>query len=413
MGPLSGLRVLEIGDRGEIAGKLLADAGADLIRVEPPEGARSRRIGPFAHDRPGPSASLRFAYYNTSKRSVTLNLEREDGRALWRDLVTPAHIVVDSSGAGVLERIGSGFAAFAAQSHLIWCSLTPFGLSGPWRDWASNDLIDLALGGPMASSGYDDHTLPPIRSGGDHSLWIGGEYAVVGILAALIHCEQTGVGQFIDVSIHEAVSATTEGAFPNWEYFRQIVQRQTGRHASTAHTSPWQYRCRDGGYVNLMGGGIPRTERSWRDLLAWMDEEQAAEDLHEERYAQAIFTGPRAGSPERQHILDVIGRFVQRFPAEEVYRRGQSIHLPWGIIRRPEENLADPHWQDRAFFVNSELPGYGEIVRIPGAPYRLTQTPAAPRHRAPLLGEHNYEIYAGELGLSPADLLALSQSGVI
>jgi crotonobetainyl-CoA:carnitine CoA-transferase CaiB-like acyl-CoA transferase len=412
MGPLTDLRVLEIGDLGEAAGKLLADAGADVIRIEPPDGARSRRLGPFAHDRPGPAGSLRYAYLNTSKRGITLDPVSADGRALWQRLAERSDIVVDSS-PETLDAAGGGAAAFSGRQRLIWCSITPFGRDGPWRDWLVTDLISMALGGPMASSGYDDHELPPIRPEGDHSLWVAGEYAVSGILAALLQRGQTGEGQQIDVSIHECVSATTEGAFPNWEYFGQISQRQTGRHAATVRTSPWQYRCRDGGYVNLMGGGIPRTRRSFQGLMAWMASEGAVEDLEDPRFEEAIFSGPRAGSPERQHMLDVIGRFVQRFTAEEVYRRGQALHLPWGIIRRPEDNLDDPHWQDRGFFVTAALPGSDELVRYPGAPYRFERTPAAMRHRAPLLGEHNHAVYGDELGLSIGQLIALSQTGVI
>ena len=413
MGPLAGLRALEIGDRGEIAGKLLADAGADVILVEPPAGARSRRSGPFVGDRPDPNGSLRFAYFNTSKRSITLDPPNADGRALWAALVAGRDLIIDSCGPDVLDRAGAGYHSFGSHVRLIWCEITPFGRDGPWRGWEANDLVSMALGGPMASTGYDDHSLPPIRPEGDHSLWLAGEYAAIGIVAALLQREHDGIGQYLDVSIHEAVSATTEGAFANWEYFSQISQRQTGRHASTIPTGPWQYRCRDGGYVNLMGGGIPRNPRSWQGLLAWMDEEGAADDLHDPKYEAVLFKAPRLASSERQHMLRVIGSFVQRLTAEEVYRRGQALHLPWGIIRRPEENLFDPHWQDRGFFVEAALPGAEAFVRYPGAPYRFTATPAVMRRRAPLLGEHNHDVYAGELGLSTADLLALSRSGTI
>src|SRR5690606_21560089 len=109
-----------------------------------------------------------------------------------------------------------------------------------------------------------------------------------------------------------------------------VVQRQTGRHASPTPTPPWQYECADGEFVILMGGGVPRDTRVWDDLIAWMREHDAAEDLDDERYKQAIFQGPRRQSPERIHIQEVVGRFVQRLTAEEVYRKGQAIHLPWG-----------------------------------------------------------------------------------
>ncbi|MPZ99114.1 MAG: CoA transferase [Dehalococcoidia bacterium] len=414
MGPLTEeLRVLEIGDLGTFCGKLLADAGADVIRVEPPEGSRIRRTGPFVDDRPASSGSLQHAYYSSNKRGVTLRPETADGRELWSKLVRTADVVIDSRGPGVLNAIDAGYESFDDYRSLVWCSLTPFGLDGPWRDWLTDDLVSLALGGPMTSTGYDDHELPPIRSEGGHAFAMAGEYATIAILSALLDRERTGEGQSIDVSVHEATAATVEGAFPNWEYLGELVQRQTGRHASPTSTPPWQYQCADGEYVILMGGGVPRDTRVWDDLIAWMREHDAVEDLDDERYKQAIFQGPRRQSPERIHIQEVVGRFVQRLTAEEAYRGGQAIHLPWGKVRRPEENLDDAHWADRGFFWEVEVAGLERTVRVPGAPYRFTRTPLEWRRRAPLLGEHNFELYAGELGYSTESLQTLAGLDVI
>jgi crotonobetainyl-CoA:carnitine CoA-transferase CaiB-like acyl-CoA transferase len=413
MRPLEDLRVLEIGDRGEVAGKLLADAGADVLRVEPPAGARSRCLGPFRGDVPGPDGSLRYGYFNTSKRGITLAPDTADGRVLWRRLVQTADVVIDSSGPGVLDALDCGYGEFADRSALIWCSITPFGLTGPWRDWATTDLVAMALGGPVASCGYDDHTLPPVCPDGDHSLWISGEYAAIGILTALYDRDRTGDGQLVDVSVHEAISGTTEGAFGNYEYFGRVVQRQTGRHAEINPSSPWQYRCRDGRYVNLMGGGIPRSVQTWRALVAWLKEHGLAADLGDPKYEPLVHTDARNPSPERAHVVEVLGRFVETLTVEEAYRGGQALHTAWGAIRRPEENLDDPHWADRGFFVEQEVAGHGAPVRYPGAPYRFSATPVSVRRRAPLLGEHNFEVYVGELGLTRDDVIALAQSRVI
>ena len=182
-----GLRIIEIGDLGEVAGKLLADAGADVIRVEPPGGAPSRHTGPFPGDRPDTNSSLHWAHFNTSKRGITLDIETADGLALWWRLVEGADAVIDGAGHGALDAAGAGWEEAARRfdgKQLVWCSVTPFGREGPWADWASNDLVQIALGGPMMSTGYDDHELPPIRGGYDHSLWMGGEYATIAILGA-------------------------------------------------------------------------------------------------------------------------------------------------------------------------------------------------------------------------------------
>jgi crotonobetainyl-CoA:carnitine CoA-transferase CaiB-like acyl-CoA transferase len=415
-GPLAGIRVLEIGERGEVAGRLLADAGADVLRIEPPGGSAGRRQGPFTGDRPGIEASLHHVYFNANKRGITLDPTTEDGRSLWRRLVVNADVVIDSAGPGVLDMYDAGpesNADLADEGRLVWCSITPFGLTGPWRDWEATDLVSVALGGPMMSSGYDDHELPPIRPDGEHSLWMGGEYAAAGILAALFDREHSGRGQLIDVSIHESVSATTEGSFPNWEYARRLVQRQTGRHSSPVRTPNWQYDSPDGGHILLMTGGLPRTRGSWAHLLAWMQKHGMAEDLDDEKYARVIYTDPMVANPDRERMTSLIGRFVQSLPREEAYRGAQAIRLPWGPVRRPEENLDDPHWEDREFWARVEVPGHTEPVRIPLAPYHFTATPMSMRRRAPLLGEHNFEVYGSELGLSTQQLVALAETGTI
>ena len=416
-GPLEGLRAVEVGDFGEVTGKLLADAGVEVVRVEPREGARSRHTGPFVADEPGIDRSLSFAARNTSKRSVTLELTTVAGAELFARLARQADIVIDSSGGDVLDGLGVGYGAFDDAAGLVWCSLTPFGLTGPWRDWPWVDLVSLALGGPMMSTGYDDHELPPIRPDGEHSVAISNEYAVTGILAALLLRDGDGPGagrgQHLDVSAHEAISATTEGAFPNWEYLRRISGRQTGRHASPAPHPPWQHQCADGEYILLMGGGVPRDQRILAHLLEWMDEYEAAEDLHDPEYVEVLYRDPTLRPDARRHVAEVIGRFVRMLPAEEVYRRGQSMHLPWGRVRRPEQNLDDPHWTERGFWWEGEVPGHSEPVRYPGAPYRFTKSPVRMRRRPPLLGEHNHEVFAGELGLTTEQLTALARDGAI
>jgi crotonobetainyl-CoA:carnitine CoA-transferase CaiB-like acyl-CoA transferase len=406
MGPVDGLRVLEIGELGEVAGKLLADAGADVIKVEPPSGAKSRHTGPYANDRFDLDRSIHYAYWNTNKRGVTLDVASPEAGLLLRKLIERSDIVIDST-RDELWLCDCNYETFEAQTGLIWCSLSPFGRDGPWSDFEVTDLVSVALGGPMMSTGYDDHDLPPMRAEGGHSLAMGGEYAAAGILTALWQREATGAGQYIDVSIHEAVSGTTEGAFPNWEYFQRISLRQTGRHANaTVPTLEWQLQCADGNYVCLMGGGMPRDERVWSALMAWMDETGANAEIRD-------LYGSSRGTEDREKILAAIHKFVKSMPAEEAYRRGQACHLPWGYVRRPEQNLDDPHWHERGFFVEGAFPGLDRKVMYAGAPYKFSETPLEFRRRAPLLGEHNFEVYARELGYSPEAVLAMAQRGVI
>jgi crotonobetainyl-CoA:carnitine CoA-transferase CaiB-like acyl-CoA transferase len=416
-GPLSGVRVLELaGSAGHYCGKLLGDMGADVVKVEPPGGDQSRRVGPFAADLPGPDRSLPFWYYNTSKRGVTLDIARPAGRELFARLVQSADVLIEDFEPGMLDRLGFSYSQLQTlRSDLIVASITPFGQTGPWRGLRGSDLVNLALGGTMAMNGYDDRPgSPPIRPGGGHSYLMASEYGFMAIMLALLERDASGLGQWIDVSIHEACAATTEGAFANWEYFGRVVHRQTGRHAQATPTTPWQHLAADGRYVNLMGGGIPRISSSWRPLVQWMSRLGKAEDLGDPRFEAVVHRSPaQRNDPDSLHVLDVIARFVKGIPSEDTYREGQSYRLPWGIVRSPEENMADPHWRDRDFFVSVDDPATGTAVTYPGAPYKFSRTPWKLSRRAPLIGQHNVEIYQGELGLDREQLRELFEQGII
>lgn len=420
VGPLSGVRVIEIGgENGQWAGKLLADMGAGVIKVEPPDGCRERRIGPFAGDSPDPNRSLFFWASNTSKRGVTLDLDHPDAPALLRRLLAGADVLIESLTPGALAAKGLAPLDLVDEfTGLIVASVSPFGQSGPWRDFAATDLTQIALGGPMASCGYDiedDPDAPPIRPDGHHAAAMAGVYAANAVLAALLDRARSGAGQSIDVSVHEACAATTEGAFPQWEYSGQIVRRQTGRHASPTYTQPWQHRGTDGRYINLMGGGIPRNPTSWRPLIRWMAEKGLAGDLEDPRFEQTMYVpiAERRGNPDVAYVMDTLHTFVRSLPAEEIYRGGQAARLPYGFIRSPEENLSDPHWQDRGYFRTLEHPETGQAYPYPGVPYRFSITPGGPHNRAPLLGEHNVAVYVGELGVSREELRRLFEAGAI
>jgi crotonobetainyl-CoA:carnitine CoA-transferase CaiB-like acyl-CoA transferase len=420
IGPLAGLQVIEIGgENGQWAGKLLADMGAAVVKVEPPGGDAARRVGPFAGDVPDPNRSLFFWAANTNKRGVTLSLAHPDGPPILRRLATSADILLESLPPGTLADHGLAPEGLIEQHPgLIVASVTPFGQTGPWKDFAASDLTQMALGGPMACCGYDESDIPgapPIRPDGHHAAAMAGVYAANAVLAALLEREHSGAGQWIDLSVHEACAATTEGAFPQWEYLGQIVLRQTGRHAQPVYTQPWQHHCTDGRYINLMGGGIPRNPTSWRPLIGWMAEKGLARDLEDPRYEQTMYVpiAERRTNPDVIHVTETLHAFVRSLPAEEVYRGGQAARLPYGIIRSPEENLADPHWADRGFFRQVEHPETGASYPYPGPPYRFTRTPGGPRHRAPLLGEHNVAVYCGELGLSRDELRRLFEAGVV
>ncbi len=396
-GPLAGLRVVEhSGPLGQLAGKLLADMGADVVLVEPPAGSAARAVGPFVDDVPGPNRSLNFWYHNTNKRSVIADLQTSEGASTWRSLVGCADIVIEDGAPGELDGLSLGYSALGEpRAGLIWCAITPFGQDGPWAHYQATDMIGLALGGPMKMNGYDPEDAPgspPIRGLGDQGYNTTCHYAVQGILAALLYRDRTGKGQFIDASMHEACSSTTEVALPYWFTLRTDVFRQTGRHAAAQHTEPWLYMAADGKHNLIFGVG--RDNATWAKIKAWFQESGFGKQFGEPRFDDPAARQPGKGSPEAAEIMAELGAFIAGHTAEEVYRGGQERRQAWGVVRAPSEALDDPHWSDRGFWAEVTGEGRAEPVRMPGAPYQFSATPWELRRPAPKLGEHTAEVLA-------------------
>ncbi len=412
-GPLAGLRVLELSDeKGQFCGKLMGDLGADVVKIEPPGGEPNRHVGPFLDDIPHPDRSLSFWYYNTSKRAITLNLDTPDGRALFRRLAAGADVILETCRPGTLSALGIGYEALSADNpRLVMCSLTPFGQTGPWRDYASSDLLHMAAGGEMASCGYDEADVPnapPIAPGGGNAWHMGCHYAYIAIMAALVFRSVSGQGQYIDCSIHEACALTTESAIANWIYREEVLIRQTGRHHAAAPTPRTQFRAKDGAWVcALISGGLnPRNVKALADL---MDEYGMAGDLKDPKYQD-----PKVVADSGPHIIDgLLADFIASLPAEEVYHAGQKRGFTWGAVRTPETLLQDEHLRDRGFWHEVEHPELGRSFTYPGEAAIYNGTPWAISRRAPLVGEHNQEILGRELGLSAGEIAMLAENGVL
>jgi benzylsuccinate CoA-transferase BbsE subunit len=412
-GPLAGLRVLELADEtGQFCGKLLGDLGADVVKIEPPGGECCRHVGPFLDDIPHPERSLSFWYYNTSKRGITLDLLTTEGRRLFQRLAATADVILETFRPGFLTSLDLGYDALSRENPgLIMCALTPFGQTGPWRDYLSSDLLHMAAGGEMASSGYDDADVPnapPIAPGGGNAWHMGGHFAHMAIMAALVYRTVSGKGQYIDASIHEACSLTTEAAIANYVYRGEVLRRQTGRHHAVAATSRTQFRASDGNYVTALVAGRlnPRYIGELADLL---DTNGMAGDLRDPKYQDsAVITA------NTSHIIDdLVAGFIASLPAEEVYHRAQERGFTWGAVRPAEALLDDPHLHDRGFWKEVEHPELGRSFTYPGEPAIYNGSPWRISRRAPLIGEHNVEIFCNELGLSRDELTALAENRVL
>ena len=412
-GPLEGLRILELADeKGQFCGKLLGDLGADVVKIEPPGGERCRYVGPFLDDIPHPERSLSFWYYNTSKRGITLDLKTVDGRGIFARLAAKSDVILETFRPGYLAALGFDYESLHAQNaRLIMCALTPFGQTGPWRDYASSDLLHMAAGGEMASCGYDAVDVPdapPIAPGGGNAWHMGCHFAYMAIMAALVYRTASGQGQYIDASIHEACALTTEGAVANYVYRGETLRRQTGRHHAAGPTNRTQFRANDGSYVTaLISGGLnPRNVRNLADL---MDSFGMAGDLKDPQYQD-----PAVIAANASHIIDdLLANFIASLPAEEVYHAAQERGFTWGAVRAPEALLDDAHLHDRGFWKQVEHPELGRTFTYPGEAAIYNGSSWQISRRAPLIGEHNTEIFCDELGLSRAELSVLAESRVI
>ena len=413
---LDDVRVLELGgELGAWSGKLLADMGATVIKVEPPGGDETRGYPPYYRDKPDKNRSLYFWHYNTNKKSVTLDVTTEQGREIFQRLVPTADVVIDSLAAGYLDALGIGYEGLCAVvPKIVMAAITPFGQNGPYRDYAATDLTALAFGGPAWSCGYDDHSLPPIRGGGNQAYHTTCHFAVIGIMTALVHRQFSGAGQFIDVNMHAAQNVTTEGAAYNWLVAGDTVQRQAGRHAAVNPTPISQVLCRDGRYVNI---GFPaRTEEQWFHLLAWLDEEGLVADLAEylsPPSRKAMRRGDPSVLKQMRQVMEAVQALAQRVDSYELFRRAQDLGFQWGVIYSPDEALEDPHFRERGMMVEVDHPELEAWFNYPGAPYKFEASPWQIKRRAPLLGEDNEAVYIEELGLTSKELTTLVEAGVV
>ncbi len=408
-GALGDICVIELASvKTQFTGKLLADMGAEVILVEPPTGSEARAIGPFYEDRPDTNTSLNFWYYNTNKRSVVLDYTTADGRAILERLLPDADVLLHSLTAKELRDAGIDTAPIAKKyPALIISAVTSFGLEGPWADWQATDAVHLALGGQMTMNGYDNIPgSPPLAGGGGQSWHMGGVWGAISTVMALVERDKSSLGQFSDVSIHDAASICTELAFSYYEGTGEVVRRQTGRHALPHITSPSQLRCSDGRYldISLRNVGPDR----WMSFIEWLDSEEMAEDLTEDR-----FYVPEILDQEMGHVQDVVARFCLTHTADEMMQKAQALGFPWCKVFAPEELPTNEHLLARDFYVDVDHPELERTIRYPGAPYVFSETPFAIRHRAPLLGEHTIVVLHDELGIEMSDLSVLAESRVI
>lgn len=393
---LDDLKVLDLseGVAGPLCAKILADFGADVLKVEPPEGDAARRMAPHFGNNPHPEKSLIFLLANLNKRGIKLNLEDEEGRDLLRRMARTADIIVESFRPGYLASLGLDHAALARENPgLIMVSITPFGQTGPYSAYESEDIVTYAASGVMSISGMEDRE--PLKHGGFQSQYEGGLNGAVAALIALYARDLTGEGQCVDVSIHDVVTSTLviHQPFYSWAGAVQGRRRPDGR--AYGHVQ----RCKDGYFVWQTGGGA-----EWNDIAEFF----GREELKDERFSTV------AGRTIHGEDLDrlVLDATRDRMMHELFRTASEKYHMLFGIVQEPEDLARCPHLEARDFFQEVDHPAMGRI-RVPSRLWSMSEGAAQYRRPAPLLGQHNAEVYGEELGLDASLMARLSARGVI
>lgn len=410
---LTGIKVLECAQfvSGPFCAKLMADLGAEVTKVEPPgvgDVARSR--GPFPNDVPHPERSALFLYLNTNKQSVTLNLEKPKGRELFKELVKEVDVLVEDTSPQTMPRLGLGYNDLKAiNPQLVMTSITPFGETGPYSKYKSYYLNTFHAGG----QGY---TLPgglgwllfsdrePLKAGGFVGEYYSGVGAAVATVACLYGRELTAMGQHIDCSQQEILLGLMRHDFN--KYNDGWIETRASRSFPLAGLM----QCKDG-FVQVM----PLYTHLWDRLLDAMGNPDWSK---EERYQfSRVGFYPTTDEPseitkDRNRVNDLLAEWALKHTKDEIYYEVQAKGCPVGKVCTPEDIINDKQLQAREFFVEIDHPETGKMV-YPGWPYKYSETPATIRRRAPLLGEHNEQIYCQRLGHSKAELVRMRQAQII
>jgi crotonobetainyl-CoA:carnitine CoA-transferase CaiB-like acyl-CoA transferase len=406
-GMLSPYRVLDLADdQGMFCGKLLGDLGADVIKVEKPGGDPSRSLGPFYHDDADPEKSLHWFAFNTSKRGITLDIETTDGSEVLQRLVKTADFLVESFPPGHMDGLGLGYSSLEKLNPgIIMLSITPFGQTGPYRDFNAPDLILWAMGGRMYSVGDIDR--PPLRMS-HHSqahLQAGLDAATAAIMA-LHHRHMTGEGQFVDISIQDACAQPSDST---WDIMKRIRPRGGMRNPSVQMTRTWP--CKDGLVTWIFMPGEFGARRNVA-FVDWMDSEGMANDFLKEFNWENLDYADTTQETVN-HLEAPTARFFMAHTKLELLEGA----VKYRILFYPQFNTTDilesEQLAARGYWAEVEHPELGTTITYPGPFAQFTETPPRVSRRAPLIGEHNHEIYQEELGLSRQEVTRLRQAGVI
>lgn len=406
-GMLSPYRVLDMTDeKGLLCGKLLGDLGADVIKIEKPGGDPARNIGPFYHDEPDPEKSLFWFAYNSNKRGITLNIETADGQELFKKLVKSADFVIESFPPGYMDKIGLGYKDLEKLNpQVIMVSITPFGQTGPYKDFKAPDIVSWAMGVHMYPAGDADRPPVEISHHSQAQLNAAAE-AAVGALMALYQRQRTGEGQYVDVAIHQVLVHSTWSLISRWDIDKIVKVRASG-----APSQSILWPCKDGYVIYFFLNNAAKDRRN-PPLVKWMDSEGMAPDFLKE-IDWKTFNAREETEENSMRLREPVASFFMTHTKADLFEHGMELGVNTYPVSTVQDMLESEQLADRKFWVNMEHPELGATITYPGAFLIASETPPGMSRRAPLIGEHNREVYEKELGLSREELLILKQAGVI
>jgi len=393
---LRGIRVLDCSRyrAGPTCGQILGDMGAEVIRVERPGGEDDRRLGPFAPG--GQGFYLMITCRN--KKGITLNLQKQKGAEILKELVKQSDVVIENFGPDVNKRLGLDYESLKKiRPDIIVVSVSTYGQYGPYASRLGFDGLAQAMSGLMWVTGFPQG--PPVKSGVSFIDTATGVYGALGTLLALYHRQKTGEGQLVDVCLLGTAVSFMESIMAEYEVANEIHPQVGNSHI---YVGPFDaYKAKDAYfYVAVVGNAI------WRRFLKMMGREELADD------PRFRTDWDRARPENRQFFTDWLNEWAAEKTVDEVVNQFSEAGVPCARVNTIPEVVADPHIRAREMLFELEYPGVGKVP-VPGIPIKLSRTPGRIKTNHPALGEHNEEVYCHLLGYTQQELNHLEEEGVI
>jgi len=414
---LAGCRVLDLTDEiGLFASKVLGDFGADVVKIEKPDGDAARDIGPFYGETADREKSLFWFAMNTSKRGITLDIENREGRGLFKRLVENADIVLESFEPGYLDGLGLGYSDLAeVKPDIVLTSITPFGQTGPYAHYRATDVVGAAMGGLVRILG--ELGRPPVRMSCDPQAYLhAGLQGAMASAMAYYHQQLTGEGQHVDVSMQDSVILSLMNAFEVAEFMGVNVigtgQFFISPRPGGVMTSRTVFACKDGyAYVSVGGGAFLGMAQSSNTLVRWANEQGLAMQLKDVDFSQWDMS--RVTQEQNDWKDNAVQEFISTKTKAELMEAAVEKNLMIAPCNTIEDLINSPHLRERGFWHIVQHPELSDSITYPGAPVKMEGAPWRVSRPAPLIGEHNQEVFAGELGLTAEQISILRANGVV